>query len=131
MLDIMVVARKSCMCMAYKTDDLAGRSTRALKQRRRRLMGRLPEVDEVLHGSLAVQGRRCGKPSCRCARGDLHGPYTYLSVPGTGGRSRSVYVPAALAGVVARRVEATERLEAVLAEISAINLELLARRELS
>lgn len=116
--------------MTYKNMNLTGRSTRALKQRRRRLMGRLPEASEVLRGALASQGRRCGKPTCRCARGDLHGPYTYLSVAGPSGRSRMVYVPAELAEVVARRVAASERTEAVLAEISAINLELLARREL-
>lgn len=116
--------------MAYKKEDLSGRSTRALKQRRRRLMGQLPDVGEVLRGALASQGRRCGKPGCRCARGELHGPYTYLSVAGPGGRSRMVYVPAQLAEVVARRVAASERVEAVLGEISAINLELLARREL-
>lgn len=23
---------------------------------------------------------RCGKPACRCAQGDLHGPYPYLRV---------------------------------------------------
>ena len=116
--------------MTYKNQDFGDRTTRALKQRRRRLLGRLPEVGEVLHGSLATQGRRCGKPTCRCARGELHGPYTYLSVPGAGGRSRLAYVPAQLAEVVQRRIEATGRIEAVLAEISAINLELLARREL-
>jgi hypothetical protein len=120
----------SCVVMAYKFEDVSGRSTRALKQRRRRLMGRLPDVGEVLRGALATQGRRCGKPGCRCARGELHGPYTYLSVAGRSGRSRMVYVPAELAEVVARRVAASEQVEAVLAEISAINLELLARREL-
>ena len=117
--------------MTYKnSEELRDRSTRALKQRRGRLLGRLPDVSEVLRGALASQGRRCGKPTCRCAHGEPHGPYAYLSVPGPGGRSRMIYVPAELAEVVARRVEASEQVEAVLAEISAINLELLARREL-
>jgi hypothetical protein len=39
-------------------------------------------------------------------------------------------VPAAIADAVRRRVELTEAAEAALAAISAINLELLARREL-
>jgi hypothetical protein len=116
--------------MTYKRQDLSDRSTRWLKQRRRRLAGRLPEVSEVLRGALASQGRRCGKPTCRCARGELHGPYAYLSVAGPGGRSRMLYVPAELAEVVQRRVAASAQVEAVLAEISAINLELLARRAL-
>jgi hypothetical protein len=28
-----------------------------------------------LPGSLHAEWRRCGKPTCRCARGSLHGPY--------------------------------------------------------
>ena len=47
------------------------------------------------------------------------------------GRGRARYVPAALAGVVRRHLRRGEQAEAVLAEISAINAELLARRELS
>jgi hypothetical protein len=130
MLDMPDGTRVSCVVMTYKNKGLSDRPTRALKQRRRRLLGRLPDVSEVLRGALTAQGRRCGKSTCRCARGELHGPYAYLSVAGPGGRSRMVYVPADLAAVVERRVTASERTEAVLAEISAINLELLARREL-
>jgi hypothetical protein len=75
---------------------------------------------------LLAQQRRCGKPGCRCATGALHGPYTYLSA----GQARMLYVPAAFAEEVRRRVELTGAAEATLAAISAINLELLARREL-
>ena len=41
------------------------------------------------------------------------------------------YVPASLAGVVRRYLRNGEEIEQLLAEISAINAELLARRELS
>lgn len=30
------------------------------------------------------QGRRCGKPHCHCAEGELHGPYWYRRDSGTG-----------------------------------------------
>jgi hypothetical protein len=43
---------------------------------------------------------------------------------------RLVYVPAGLAGAVRARAETSRRLREMLEEISAINLELLARREL-
>ncbi len=56
--------------------------------------------------SLVELSRRCGKAGCRWATGDLHAPYVYLSM---GAASASV--------------------RQVLGEISAINLELLARRE--
>jgi hypothetical protein len=105
-------------------------SVRQLRARRRRLAGALPAVEETLRGAPLTQGRRCGKPGCRCARGELHGPYTYLSLGREGGRGRLVYVPAALVAVVRRRVEVSARIDAVLQEISEINAELLRRREL-
>lgn len=77
-----------------------------------------------------TQGRRCGKESCRCAHGELHGPYVYLSVTRPGRRPRMVYVPAGLTETVTVQVAAAARVEAVLAEITAINTELLVRRAL-
>ena len=34
---------------------------------------------------------RCGKPSCRCNRGQKHGPYAYASYRDDEGRVRTVY----------------------------------------
>jgi len=83
----------------------------------------------VLAGSLAGQSRRCGRPGCRCADGEPHGPYAYFT-PRPGGRGRARYVPAALEDAVRRYLRRGTEVEAALAEISAINAELLARREL-
>lgn len=118
--------------MANKiSTDLAGLSVRQLKARRRRLARGLPELEDVLQGSVLAQGRRCGKEGCRCSRGELHGPYVYLSLTRGAAGSRLVYVPSSLAGEVRRRVELTDAAEAALAQISAINLELLRRRALT
>ena len=104
-------------------------SARQLRARRRALAGRLGDVQQVLAGSLAEQSRRCGRAGCRCADGEPHGPYAYFT-PRPAGRGRARYVPASLTGVVRRYLQRGEQVEAVLAEISAINAELLARREL-
>ena len=108
----------------YK-NGLRGLSAAELRSRRDRLAADLPRAAQFLAGSLVEQRRRCGKEGCRCTRGELHGPYIYLSVAG-----RMVYVPATLAGAVRSRLEVSARLRQVLEEISAVNLELLARREL-
>ena len=79
---------------------------------------------------MVSQRRRCGKEGCGCLQGDLHGPYLYLSMGRRGDASRLLYAPTELAAVVRRRVARTGRIDGALAEISAINLELLARREL-
>jgi hypothetical protein len=110
----------------HKT-ELSDTSTRALLTRRRRLAGQIGDVSGMLAGSLSEQTRRCGKPTCRCADGAGHGPYAYFR-PRTPGRAR--YVPANLVAAVRTRLARGEQVEAALAEIAAINAELLARREL-
>jgi len=115
--------------MNAHNNDLARMSARQLRARRRALAARLGDVQQVLAGTLSEQTRRCGRPECRCAGGEPHGPYAYFT-PRPAGRGRARYVPAALAAVVRRYLQRGEQVEAVLAEISAINAELLARREL-
>jgi hypothetical protein len=116
--------------MKEDKNELAKLSTRALLTRRRRLAARLGDVEALLAGSLVEQTRRCGKPGCRCAVGDPHGPYVYF-VAKTAGRGRMRYVPSSLITVVRAHVARGEQVEAVLVEISAVNAELLARRELT
>ena len=117
--------------MAHKpTFDLSRLTVRQLRARRRQLARGLRHLESTLRGSMVSQRRRCGKEGCGCVQGDLHGPYVYLSVGRRGGASRLLYVPTDLAAVVRRRVARTGRIDGALAEISAINLELLARREL-
>jgi hypothetical protein len=115
--------------MERHKNDLSGLSTRALRARRRRLAARLGDVETVLAGSLVEQTRRCGKPGCHCAGGDPHGPYAYFAAK-TAGRGRSRYVPSNLVAVVRTGLARGEQVETVLREVSAINAELLARREL-
>lgn len=109
--------------------NLSEASVRQLLARRRRLAARLSEPERTLRGVLLRKGRRCSSEGCRCRRGELHGPYTYLAVY-VGGRSRTLYVPAALAEITESHLQVTERNDALLGEISLINLELLRRRAL-
>lgn len=116
---------------AHKTtDDMAGLSLRQLRERRRRIARQIPDLQAVIAGSLQEQRRRCGKEGCRCTRGELHGPYLYLSLR-VGRRTRMLYVPAELAEQVRGAVRTNAAVHSALAEISAINLELFKRGRLS
>lgn len=106
-------------------------TVRQLRARRRRLARSLPDVEGLIAGSVVEQGRRCGKEGCRCTRGEVHGPYTYVVLPRSGGRTRTAYVPAAAAEAVRRGAAASTQVRAALKEISTINIELLARGELA
>jgi hypothetical protein len=111
------------------TSELSELSVRQLFARRRRLVAGLSEPERTLGGVLLSEGRRCSSEGCRCRRGELHGPYSYLAVYADG-RSRTIYVPAAAQAVCEAHVAVTQRNEALLLEVSQINLELLRRRAL-
>jgi len=113
----------------HTSADLSSLSLRQLRARRRRVAASLADPQAKLEGSLVSQMRRCGKEGCRCTQGDLHGPYVYLSIS-RGSDRRLLYVPAELAEVVRHHVSLTEQIETTLTAISAINLELFARRQL-
>ena len=103
--------------------------TRRLLSRRRAWPARSAGAEQVLSGSLTEQTRRCGKAGCRCAAASRT-----ARMPSSPRRPRPRgprYVPAPLAGVVRRYLRNGEEIEQLLAEISAINAELLARRVLS
>jgi uncharacterized protein DUF6788 len=117
------------MAMPNKIDP-ASMTTRQLRARRRRLARSLPDVEELIAGSVVDQGRRCGKEGCRCATGELHGPYTYVVLPRVEGRTPTVYVPADAADAVRRGAALSARVREALESISMINIELLSRGEL-
>ena len=112
------------MSTGTKLSELSERQLLAL---RRRLASGVHDPALTLRGALQHDLRRCSSENCRCRSGELHGPYVYLSVYGDG-RSRTVYVPQALAAITSEQVEATRQGEALMVEISQVNLELLRRR---
>jgi len=112
--------------MSTNLSELTERQLFALRQR---LAAGVHDPAVTLRGALSQDMRRCSNERCRCRAGELHGPYSYLTVYSEG-RSRMVYVPQVVAAIAAERVEATRRGEALMLEISRVNLELLRRRAL-
>ena len=99
-------------------------SVAEIRRERARLARRLGRRGEIMKGSLVMRTTRCGRPGCKCAKGEKHGPYLYVSVF-RGGRTRSVYVPQRLEGEVRRWVESARALESDVAAITWLNAELL------
>jgi hypothetical protein len=96
-----------------------------LEHRRRRLAAQLGRCGGLIRGSLVVNRRRCGKPQCRCAEGELHESlaFTFKSR----GRSRLVHVPGTLEGVARQAAQAYATLRRVVEELSEVNVSLLKR----
>ena len=99
----------------------------ALRQRRQGLVQLLPPAGEVLRGSLVERYVTCGNPSCKCARGERHGPMWYLPVTLGPGRTTGGIISAEQVEQVRRWIENYQRLKVDLEKISEMNRELLRR----
>ena len=92
----------------------------------RRLRSRLVQLlggRGVLRGTLSVRKRTCGKPSCRCARGEKHeGLYLVFSEEG---RLRQMFVSRMQEARVRRWVEQYQEVRDLLEELAKLHLERL------
>jgi hypothetical protein len=103
------------------------RERRQMEARKQAIVEALPALEEVMRGSLFERAVKCGKSSCRCARGQEH-PSTYLGVSLKGGKTVQITVPAQLRERVEGMVRNYAELWAGLEEISEINRQLLRKR---
>jgi hypothetical protein len=72
---------------------------------------------QMVFGTLAERGRVCGKPTCRCARGEKH-PALQLAHWVGEGKTHSLHVPYVLADDVRAGVDAWHRFQAVARELA-------------
>ena len=113
--------------MKERGSNLRRLPTLALKQRRQGLAGKLPPVGETLRGSLLERYMSCGKPHCKCARGERHGPVWYWSVTLGPGRTAGGLVAEEQLERVRRWIANYHQVREHLEKISEINRELLRR----
>jgi hypothetical protein len=87
----------------------------------------LEERGPLIRGFLGTRARVCGKPSCRCARGELHSS-KYLSAS-DGGQTRQVHIPGGDEVRVLAAVERYRRIRQARSQL-AEKLGVLTRRQL-
>ena len=112
----------------------ASRSARSRRASaaRQRLLSRLPDLRQVLRGSLVTRYRRCGRANCHCTEESDpgHGPAFYLMVRVAPGRTLQVYVPKEHKTAVEAWIGNFQAVREKLERISTLNRELLQRGEL-
>ena len=92
-------------------DHLKTTPEAALREELRRL------ARQMIFGTLAERGRVCGKPTCRCARGEKH-PAVQLAEWAGDGKTRSQHVPYAVVDTVRAGVDAWHRFQAIARELA-------------
>lgn len=99
-------------------------SRQGLETRRAQLLRRLARPPEGLPGSLALSHRRCGSPTCHCHT-DAHGHPSWTLTFMAGGSKRVVHVPMDTVEEVRARVETGNAFKSAVAEVLAINAQLM------
>lgn len=95
----------------------------SLNDRRSKDIFSLVQEEPMVLGLPHVVFRKCGKPNCRCALGELHGPYNALSV-NKDGRQKIVMVKKADAGTVMKKSRRYRHFQRTLARIRKVNREI-------
>lgn len=115
--------------MHMKIEPKGPRAAR-LRQRKFELLRRFSIPPDLLPGSLSLTHRRCGQPSCHCARDKKGHPIWSLTFM-VGGKKHVEPIPADWVKEVQRLVEAGREFKQAVAEVFAANAQLLAlwRRE--
>lgn len=99
-----------------------------LAARERSARSRLAQIlhqEPLLRGSLVTMSRVCGKPGCRCTRGDKH-VSLYLAIRGPDGR-KMIYVPPAWEGTVRHWVASWREADGLIDVVSMECLRLFLR----
>jgi hypothetical protein len=104
------------------------RSHRSVQERDARSRAvRLLADQPLLRGSLVLQHRSCGKPYCRCRKGQKH-PALYLHTRSGDQRVR-IYIPPALHDTARQWVDNGRRVKRLIDRISQHHLQALLERK--
>jgi len=99
-----------------------------LFEQREILASGLPSFAEIVRGSLVTRCRRCGKPTCHCAKGQGHGPAHYLVVTLKPGKTEQILLSEDMLPVALQFLDNYKRWWAAVEKVSAVNRRLLRLR---
>ena len=97
------------------------------ERRRRSRLAQIVHAARFLRGTLSLRNVRCGKPTCRCARGEPHA-CLYL-VRRHGGKLRQLFVPRPWEQRVRQAVENHQEMERLIEELSDLEWKRLKERK--
>ncbi|HEY2546809.1 MAG TPA: DUF6788 family protein [Candidatus Acidoferrum sp.] len=104
--------------------DARGEAAARLRQRKYALLRRFSIPPEALPGSLALTHRRCGSPSCHCARDPKGHPLWSLTFM-VNGKKRVERIPDEWVEQIRPLVEQGREFKDAVAEVLAANAQLL------
>lgn len=80
-----------------------------------------------LRGTLSQRSSKCGKPTCHCAKGELH--HSLYLVQSHGGKPRQICVPQSWQPRIRQAVEDYQQLQRLMEEVSELEWQRLKERK--
>jgi len=125
--------RRFCVDVVLACSNMSGMSehqseSKRLLKLREQEASSLPPLSEMVRGSLLTRYRRCGNPTCHCARDQGHGPAHYLQVTLRPGKTEQILLSEEMLPVARRWVENYQRWWDALEKVSEVNRRLLRLR---
>ena len=106
--------------------DAKGDDAARLRQRKYAVLRRLQIPPDALPGSLALTHRRCGTPTCHCAKGEGHPLWSLTFM--VDGKKRVERIPDDWVEQIRPLVEQGREFKDAVSEVFAANAQLLALR---
>jgi len=103
---------------------MSNKTVNQLLAERQRLLSRISDLGDALHGSIVERYSTCSRPTCRCHQGEKHGPRYYLAV-NEAGRQRQKYIRDADLERARQGVAHYHQLQKLLDQLTHTNLAIL------
>jgi len=113
--------------MVDRKQPIVRTSQSAQERRLRSELRKILDSSGMLHGTVIERQRACGKPNCKCTRGQKHRSL-YLVVT-EGGKPRQLYVPADWEQTVRQWVQDYQKARELMEEVSRIHWQKVRERQ--
>jgi len=91
-----------------------------LEQQKKKTLTYLLHPKDMVSGSIYSSYKKCGNKNCRCAKGDLHGPFNYLSKK-TDGRTKLTFIRRADEDKIISQAENYRKYTKAMAKLNKLN----------
>lgn len=103
------------------------KTLKVLKRQKELLARTMPKTLEVIKGTLVEMKKTCGKPNCKCMKGEKHKAlYVSQYVKGS---PRMLFVPKAQEKRIRQCVENYKKLKKSINELSELNIDIIKREQ--
>ena len=102
------------------------KSLKVLERNRKEVFRKMPKTEEIIKGTLVVMHNKCGKPNCKCLRGEPHIALALSQY--VHGKTKMTYIPKAITNEVKFAVRNYKDSIKCINELSGINLEIVKKQ---